>query len=78
MHPARNRDHALEELLGVLSDADEPLTAREILARIRERDGAESVETTHRIATVLGRAADADDAPVEVRHDSPYCYRLRR
>jgi predicted Zn-ribbon and HTH transcriptional regulator len=78
MHPDRNRDPAFEELRGVLSEADEPLTAREILTRLRARDGDESFETAHRIATVLGRAADADDAPVEVRHDSPYCYRLRR
>ncbi|MFB6096268.1 MAG: hypothetical protein ABEJ74_02640 [Haloferacaceae archaeon] len=61
-----------ERLRGVLSDADEPLTAREIMALLEER-GAE-VESTHRIATILGREADRGE--VEVVRERPYRYRL--
>jgi len=57
----------------VLSEADEPLTAREILSLLDE-DATERFETPHRVATVLGRHADRGD--VEVVRDSPYRYRL--
>lgn len=61
-----------ERIREVLSDADEPLTAREILQRL-EKEGAE-VESAHRVATVLGRWAERDE--IEVIRKSPYRYRL--
>ncbi|WP_248895516.1 hypothetical protein [Haloplanus halobius] len=60
-----------EQLRGVLSDADEPLTAREILSLLDEQD---EVESAHRVATILGRWADEGD--IEVLQGSPYRYRL--
>ncbi|ADQ66384.1 hypothetical protein GL213_03925 [Halogeometricum borinquense] len=92
MHP---QIPEFEPLRGVLEAADEPLTAREVLRRLKQpgdsrqsRDGCrthrhseprgddDTFETAHRVATVLGRAADAD-GPVEVTRGSPYTYRLR-
>jgi hypothetical protein len=67
------RRREFERLRGVLSEADEPLTAREILSLLDD-DAAEAFETPHRVATVLGRRADRGD--VEVVRDSPYRYRL--
>lgn len=61
-----------EALRGVLSEADEPLTAREILSMLDDDAGFDSA---HRVATVLGRHADRGE--VEVLRDSPYRYRLR-
>ncbi|GAB6863316.1 hypothetical protein ACFR97_11335 [Haloplanus litoreus] len=60
-----------EQLRGVLSEADEPLTAREILSSLEEH---EEFESAHRVATVLGRWAE--DGDVEVLQGSPYRYRL--
>jgi predicted Zn-ribbon and HTH transcriptional regulator len=60
-----------EQLRGVLSEADEPLTAREILSLLEEH---EEFESAHRVATVLGRWAE--DGDVEVLQESPYRYRL--
>jgi predicted Zn-ribbon and HTH transcriptional regulator len=60
-----------EQLRGVLSEADEPLTAREILSLLEEHD---EFESAHRVATVLGRWAE--DGDVEVLQGSPYRYRL--
>jgi Fe2+ or Zn2+ uptake regulation protein len=60
-----------EQLRGVLADADEPLTAREILSHLEEQD---EFESAHRVATVLGRWAERGD--VEVLQESPYRYRL--
>ncbi|WP_137284916.1 hypothetical protein [Halorussus salinisoli] len=54
------------------ADADEPLTAREIL-QLLEAHG-ETIESAHRVATVLGRRARDDD--VTVIQSSPYRYRL--
>jgi predicted Zn-ribbon and HTH transcriptional regulator len=68
MRPQRRQ---YEQLRGVLSDADEPLTAREILTLLEEQ---EEFESAHRVATVLGRWADEGD--VEVLQGSPYRYRL--
>ncbi len=56
----------------VLADADEPLTAREILQSLDAR--GESFESAHRVATVLGRRARRGD--VTVVESSPYRYRL--
>jgi predicted Zn-ribbon and HTH transcriptional regulator len=60
-----------ERLRGVLAEADEPLTAREILSLLDDHD---EFESAHRVATVLGRYADRED--VEVLPGSPYRYRL--
>ncbi|MFB6236438.1 MAG: hypothetical protein ABEH81_08560 [Halopenitus sp.] len=60
-----------ERLRGVLADAEEPLTAREIAAHL---DDPEEFGSPHRVATVLGRRAERGD--VEVLGDSPYRYRL--
>jgi Fe2+ or Zn2+ uptake regulation protein len=68
MHP---RSPKYEQLRGVLSEADEPLTAREILSLLEEQ---EEFGSAHRVATILGRWADEGD--VEVLQDSPYRYRL--
>lgn len=64
-------DREFERLRGILAEADEPLTAREILAEVEDR---EQIDTAHRVATVLGRWADRGD--VEVISDRPYRYRL--
>ncbi|WP_299331318.1 hypothetical protein [Haloplanus sp.] len=60
-----------EQLRGVLANADEPLTAREILSLL---DRQEAFESAHRVATILGRWADRGD--VEVLKETPYRYRL--
>jgi predicted Zn-ribbon and HTH transcriptional regulator len=67
----RPRPRQYERLRGVLSEADEPLTAREILSSLEEH---EEFESAHRVATVLGRWADEGD--IEVLQESPYRYRL--
>ena len=58
----------------VLADADEPLTAREILALVEECDECEEIDSPHRVATVLGRRAERGE--VEVIAGQPYRYRL--
>lgn len=60
----------LERVCRVLEDADEPLTAREILDAIDD----DELDSPHRVATLLGRHADIDD--VEVIRDRPYRYRV--
>jgi hypothetical protein len=67
MHTGRD----FEPIRRVLSEADEPLTAREILLSLEERDRFESA---HRVATLLGQRAEYGD--VEVIRDSPYRYEL--
>lgn len=54
------------------ADPDEPLTAREIRDLLAEQ-GVE-IESSHRVATVLGRWADAGE--VDVIHEQPYRYRF--
>ena len=54
------------------ADADEPLTAREILDILDEHD--EAFESAHEVATVLGRHAEAET--VEIIRDQPYRYRF--
>jgi len=63
-----------ERIRSVLEEAnaDGPLTAREILQLLEEHD--EDFESTHRIATVLGRRARTGE--VEVIRDQPYRYRF--
>ncbi len=52
-------------------DPDEPLTAREIHDLLDER--GETLDSPHRVATVLGRRAEGE---VEVIRDRPYRYRV--
>jgi predicted Zn-ribbon and HTH transcriptional regulator len=54
------------------TDPDEPLTAREILDLLE--DHGEEFDSAHRVATVLGRRAEAGE--VEVIDGRPYRYRL--
>ena len=71
----RIRHGEFERIRSVLeqADADEPLTAREILDVLEEH--GEEFDSAHRIATVLGRRAQRGD--VEVIRDQPYRYRFR-
>jgi hypothetical protein len=69
-HRAREYDRIRTVLAE--ADADEPLTAREILRLLEDR--GESFESAHRVATVLGRRAREGD--VTVIRSSPYRYRL--
>ncbi|WP_411714628.1 hypothetical protein [Natronomonas sp.] len=70
----RIRRGEFERIRSVLSEADpeEPLTAREILDLLEEH--GEEFDSAHRVATVLGREAEAGE--VEVIRDQPYRYRL--
>ncbi|WP_144904062.1 helix-turn-helix domain-containing protein [Halobellus captivus] len=68
------RPPGFEQLLDVLADADEPLTAREICDRLDERD-VEGFETPYRVATVLGQIVERG-GPILVVEGSPYRYRL--
>lgn len=76
----RYRDVEFERLRRVLAAAEEPLTAREVLRALDENadedeDGKDAgLDSPHRVATILGRRAEAGD--VEVIADSPYRYRL--
>jgi predicted Zn-ribbon and HTH transcriptional regulator len=71
----RLRQGEFERIRSVLddTDADEPLTAREILDLLDEH--GEEFESAHRIATVLGRRAQTGD--VEVIRGQPYRYRFQ-
>ena len=71
----RIRHGEFERIRSVLeqADADEPLTAREILDLLEEH--GEEFDSAHRVATVLGRQAQRGD--VEVIRDQPYRYRFR-
>jgi len=71
----RFRQGDFERIRAVLddTDADEPLTAREILDVMAEH--GEEFDSAHRIATVLGRRAQTDD--VEVIREQPYRYRFQ-
>jgi len=70
----RIRRGEFERIRSVLSEADpdEPLTAREILDLLEEH--GEEFDSAHRVATVLGREAEAGE--VEVIDGQPYRYRL--
>jgi predicted Zn-ribbon and HTH transcriptional regulator len=71
----RIRQGEFERIRSVLenAEADEPLTAREILDLLEEH--GEEFDSAHRIATVLGRHADTGE--VEVIRDQPYRYRFQ-
>ena len=64
-----------ERIRAVLAEAgiEKPLTAREIHDLLDARGSA--LDSPHRVATVLGRRADAGD--VDVIESQPYRYRLR-
>ncbi len=70
------RGSAFERIRDVVTEhgTGEPLTAREILCLLDESDAHEEFESTHEIATVLGRRAQAGD--VTVIRSSPYRYEL--
>jgi predicted Zn-ribbon and HTH transcriptional regulator len=70
----RVRRGEFERIRSVLreADADEPLTAREILDLLEEH--GEEFDSAHRVATVLGRRARQGD--VEVIDGQPYRYRI--
>ena len=68
------RPPGYEEIYDVLAAAEEPLTAREVLERLRQR-GVDAFDTSYRVATVLGQAAERDGSIVVVK-GSPYRYRL--
>ena len=70
----RIRRGEFERIRSVLSEADpsEALTAQEILDLLEEH--GEEFDSAHRVATVLGREADAGE--VEVIDGQPYRYRL--
>jgi len=70
----RTTHRDVDRLEGVLSTADEPLTAREILAKLEAR-GETAFESPHQIATVLGRWAN--QGAIEVITGQPYRYRLK-
>lgn len=65
-----------ERIRDVLASADVegPLTASEIVDALEANDV--SVESAHRVATVLGRRADTDAVEV-VGEEPPYRYRVR-
>ncbi|WP_092656885.1 hypothetical protein [Halorientalis persicus] len=71
----RLRQGRFERIRTVLddADADEPLTAREILDLLDEH--GEEFDSAHQIATVLGRHAETGE--VEVIRDQPYRYRFQ-
>jgi hypothetical protein len=54
------------------TDSEEPLTAREIHDLLCEH--GEEFDSSHRVATVLGRRADSGE--VEVIESQPYRYRF--
>lgn len=66
---ARHRE--FEQIRLILEDADEPLTAREIVEAL---DADAGVDSPHRVATVLGSRAEYDE--VDVIQETPYRYRL--
>jgi predicted Zn-ribbon and HTH transcriptional regulator len=70
----RIRRREFERIRSVLeeADADEPMTAREILDLLE--DHGEEFDSAHRVATVLGRHAQSGE--VEVIRDQPYRYRF--
>ncbi|WP_092699487.1 hypothetical protein [Halovenus aranensis] len=70
----RIRRGDFERIRSVLekADADQPMTAREILELLDEH--GEEFDSAHRVATVLGRQAQT--GAVEVIRDQPYRYRF--
>ena len=71
MHTRGNEFDRIRSVLRE-ADADQPLTAREILQVLEEH--GEEFDSAHRVATVLGRQAETGS--VEVIRDQPYRYRF--
>mgnify|MGYP001029518751 FL=1 len=67
------RTHEYKQIHGVLTDADEPLTASEILTLLEADD---TIDSAHRVATVLGRQAQRGEG--DVIAGRPYRYALER
>ena len=69
-----SRHSEFERIRSVLGEVetDEPLSAREIVELLDEHDV--DIDSPHRVATVLGRHADASG--VEVIRSQPYRYRI--
>ena len=65
------QDGQFERIRAILEEADEPLTAREILNVLEDE---EELDSPHRVATLLGRRARHGD--VDVIRDRPYRYRV--
>lgn len=65
-----------EQIAAVLRDEqpEQALTAREILALLKER--GKEFESAHRIATILGRGAQFGE--IEVIQASPYRYQVHQ
>ncbi|WP_435359187.1 hypothetical protein [Haloarchaeobius sp. DFWS5] len=70
----QDRRSEFERIKAVLAeaDADEPLSAREIVALLEAH--GEDVGSAHRVATILGRHAEHGN--VEVIREQPYQYRI--
>jgi hypothetical protein len=56
------------------ADAEEPLTARQIVAAVEEYADDADIDSPHRVATILGRASER--GAVDVIRDQPYRYRV--
>jgi len=69
------RQSEFERIRTVLAEADgdEPLSAREIVQLLEDHDI--EIDSPHRVATVLGRHAEAGE--VEVIRSQPYRYRVQ-
>ena len=63
-----------ERIKGVLAVAEEPLTASEILATLEENYSETTFDSTHQLATLLGRRAKAGD--ITVIAQQPYRYTI--
>jgi len=61
-----------ERIKAVLENAEEPMTAREIMDAIEDTE----IDSAHRVATVLGRQARY--GKVDVIRDRPYRYRMEQ
>ncbi len=60
-----------DQLRSILEEAEEPLTAREIIELLDEDT---EIDSSHQVATILGRYAKTDK--VDVIREQPYRYRL--
>lgn len=66
----KSRHTEFHKIKTVLEEADEPMTAREILDQIE----SESFDSSHQIATILGTRAQYGD--VDVIRERPYQYQI--
>ncbi len=70
----RTRRSEFDRIRSVLRevDAEEPLTAREILDLLEAH--GEEFDSAHRVATILGRHAESGE--VDIVRDQPYRYQV--